>query len=104
MSNNSGPRGRGHPPIPLWIDGVEYSSTADAKAELKVHTKLQVTEFKAALQGDGIYNGHRISREPNDLPPPPPPVEFIPSGRASGGPLLPILCTSRLGVYRGEGW
>jgi hypothetical protein len=89
----------GKPPVPLWIDGIRYASTALAKAELHVTSK-NAQAFKQALNGTGLFEGHIVSRHP-----------FREAAsrislvrRRVGEPLLSDSCVHRLGVYRGGSW
>ncbi len=96
----SGSNRIGRPPTPVWIDGIKFESSREARKHLKVSYKW-TKEFEAALRGKCLYKGHTVSLVPTKVlcrsnPEPSAATPLCPIG-----PLLKTLCTHRLGVHGG---
>lgn len=101
----------GRKAVPIWADGKRFDSTGEARKALGVNAGT-LQEFYAALRGECLFRGMRLSREaalPGDDSAQEPcakaapvrPVRVLPAIHKRGEPLIRHPVTHNLGVYRG---
>ena len=92
----------GKKPIPIWIDGKKFESSAEALVELNLTgSNDRRHAYYRALDGSGQFEGHTVSRLSPDFKPYAIPE---PRKRVPGEVLLVEPCRHRLGVWQGGQW
>lgn len=82
---------------PVYVDGIKLTSMTAIYADLGAHTQAAKNRVKECLASGQPYNGHEISLTD-------PAAEIVQRRKtvAADGPLLPGLCTHRLGYNSGR--
>jgi hypothetical protein len=88
---------------PLYIDGVRFETRKLAAKELGISQRVIERLSRDFAQGKPVYVfGHRLTESMDPIRERVKEPTIIIKQKRHGA-LLPMLCTRRLGVYRGQG-